>query len=91
MMVWEQKALEDREKIFEYLYGFNPVAAEKTDDLIESAALNLIEYPEMGVKRQGVRGRLLIVPALSVVLSCLSDDQAIRVMRVLHQRQQFPP
>lgn len=91
MIVWEQKALEDRQKIFEYLYGFNPLAAERTDDLIESAALNLGEYPEMGVKRQGVRGRLLIVPAISVVLSYLSDNQTIRVMRVLHQRQQFPP
>ena len=91
MIVWEQKSLADRQKIFEYLYEFNPVAAEKTDNMIESAALNLIEYPQMGVKRQGVRGRLLIVPAISMVLSYMGDDQTIRIMRVLHQRQQFPP
>ena len=91
MIVWEQKSLEDRQKIFEYLYEFNPVAAEKTDNIIESDALNLIEYPQMGVKRQGVRGRLLIVPAISMVLSYMDDDQTIRIMRVLHQRQQFPP
>lgn len=91
MIVWEQKSLEDRQKIFEYLYEFNPVAAEKTDNIIESAAQNLIEYPQMGVKRQGVRGRLLIVPAISMVLSYMDDDQTIRIMRVLHQRQQFPP
>lgn len=91
MIAWEQKSLEDRQKIFEYLFEFNPIVAEKTDSMIESAALSLLEYPKMGVKREGVRGRLLIIPAISIVLSYWLDDQTIRVMRVLHQKQQFPP
>ncbi len=36
MIFWEEASLNDREKIFEFLYDFNPAAAEKTDELIEA-------------------------------------------------------
>ncbi len=36
MILWEEEPLNDREKIFEFLYDFNPDAAEKTDNLIEA-------------------------------------------------------
>lgn len=29
MIFWEEASLNDREKIFEFLYDFNPAAAEK--------------------------------------------------------------
>ncbi len=29
MILWEEESLNDREKIFEFLYDFNPDAAEK--------------------------------------------------------------
>lgn len=35
MILWEEESLNDREQIFEFLYNFNPIEAEKTDDLIE--------------------------------------------------------
>ncbi|EGR3179700.1 type II toxin-antitoxin system mRNA interferase toxin, RelE/StbE family, partial [Vibrio parahaemolyticus] len=31
MILWEEESLNDCEKIFEFLYDFNPDAAEKTD------------------------------------------------------------
>lgn len=36
MISWEEDSLNDREKIFEFLYDFNPSAADKTDEIIES-------------------------------------------------------
>ena len=45
MIYWEEEALNDREKIFEFLYQFNPVAAEKTDEIIEDKVENLLEQP----------------------------------------------
>ena len=36
MIVWEKDSLDDREVIFEFLYEFNPLAAEKTDTIIAS-------------------------------------------------------
>lgn len=90
MILWEEESLNDREKIFEFLYDFNPDAAERTDELIELKVENLLEQPFMGVKRDGIRGRLLIIPEISMIVSYWVDGSVIRIMRVLHQKQKFP-
>lgn len=90
MIFWEQASLVDRQKIFEFLYGFNPAAAEKTDEIIEARVENLLQHPLMGVQRDGIRGRLLIIPEISMIVSYALDGNTIRIMRVLHQKQQFP-
>ena len=87
---WEEESLNDREKIFEFLYDFNPAAAEKTDEIIELKVGNLLHQPLMDVEREGIRGRLLIVPEISMIVSYWTDNTVIRVMRVLHQKQKFP-
>ncbi|NAZ94502.1 type II toxin-antitoxin system RelE/ParE family toxin [Vibrio toranzoniae] len=90
MILWEEESLNDREKIFEFLYDFNPDTADKTDEIIEAKVENLLEQPLMGVQRDGIRGRLLIIPEISMIVSYWVDGSAIRVMRVLHQKQKFP-
>ncbi|WP_252179233.1 type II toxin-antitoxin system RelE/ParE family toxin [Endozoicomonas sp. 4G] len=90
MIYWEVESLNDREKIFEFIYEFNPIAAEKTDEVIEAKVENLLEQPYMGVERDGIRGRLLIIPEVSMIVSYYIDNKNIRVMRVLHQKQKFP-
>lgn len=90
IIYWEEESLNDREKIFEFLYDFNPTAAEKTDEIIELKVENLLHQPLMGVEREGIRGRLLIIPEVSMIVSYWVDLTVIRVMRVLHQKQKFP-
>ncbi|MGF1727789.1 type II toxin-antitoxin system RelE/ParE family toxin [Photobacterium nomapromontoriensis] len=90
MILWEEESLNDREKIFEFLYDFNPDAADKTDEIIEAKVEKLLEQPLMGVQRDGIRGRLLIIPEISMIVSYCVDGSAIRVMRVLHHKQKFP-
>ena len=90
MIFWEEESLNDREKIFEFLFQFNPTAAEQTDKIIEEKVENLLVHPLMGVKRELIRGRLLIIPEVSMIVSYLVDGKTIRVMRVLHQKQKFP-
>ncbi|MBR9903632.1 MAG: type II toxin-antitoxin system RelE/ParE family toxin [Gammaproteobacteria bacterium] len=90
MIFWEEESLNDREVIFEFLYEFSPLVAEKTDDMIEAKAENLLEQPMMGVQREGIPGRLLIVPEVSLIISYWVDGPSIRIMRVLHQKQKFP-
>lgn len=90
MIFWEETSLDDREKIFEFLYGFNPVAAEKTDEMIETKVENLPEQPLRGVQRAGIRGRLLMIPEISMIVVYWVDGADIRIMRVLHQKQKFP-
>lgn len=90
MIFWEEASLTDWQKIFEFLYGFNPAAAEKTDEIIEARVENLLQHPLMGVQRDGIRGRLLIIPEISMIVSYTLDADNIRIMRVLHQKRQFP-
>jgi len=90
MIYWEEEALNDREKIFEFLYSVNPVVAEKTDQIIEAKVENLLDQPSMGVQRPPIRGRLLIIPEVSMIVSYWVDGSTVRVMRVLHQKQKFP-
>ena len=91
MIFWEEESLNDREKIFEFLFDFNPSAAEKTDQIIETKVENLLEHPLMGVERDIFRGRVLIIPEVSMIVSYWIDGGTIRIMRVLHQKQNFPP
>lgn len=51
---------------------------------------NLLEHPLMGVQRDGIRGRLLIIPEVSMIVSYWVKSSNIRIMRVLHQKQKFP-
>jgi toxin ParE1/3/4 len=90
MIFWEEESLNDREKIFEFLFDFNPSAAEKTDQIIESKVESLLEHPLMGVQRDIFRGRILIIPEISMIVSYWVNGETIRVMRVLHQKQKFP-
>lgn len=90
MIFWEEESLNDREKIFEFLYDFNPDVAEKTDKIIEAKVENLLEQPLMGVQREGIRGRLLIIPEVSMVVSYFVDGSTVRILRILHQKQKFP-
>lgn len=89
-LVWEEESLNDREKIFEFLYDFNPSVAERTDSMIEAKVENLLKHPLMGVQRDNVRGRLLIIPDISMIVSYWLDGDTIHIMRVLHQKQKFP-
>ena len=90
MIVWENDSLDDREVIFEFLYEFNPLAAEKTDTIIETKVENLMQQPLMGVEREGIPGRLLIIPEVSMIVSYFVREDVIHVLRVLHQKQKFP-
>lgn len=90
MILWEEESLNDREKTFEFLYDFNPAVADKTDQVIEDKVENLIQQPLMGVQRDRIKGRLLIIPEISMIISYSVDGSVIRIMRVLHQKQKFP-
>lgn len=90
MIYWEEEALNDRERIFRFLYEFNPLAAKKTDEVIEVRVESLLDQPLMGVERPGIPGRLLMIPDVSMLASCYMEGPDSRVMRILHQKQQFP-
>ncbi|OZB06447.1 MAG: plasmid stabilization protein ParE [Idiomarina sp. 34-48-12] len=90
MIFWEADALNDRENLYKFLYDFNPLVAEKADELLVSRIELLFEYPELGVNRLGLPGRLLIIPDISLVVSYIIRDDHLFILRVLHQKQNRP-
>ena len=44
----------------------------------------------MGLERVGIAGRLLIIPEVSMIVSYVVIEDIIHVLRVLHQKEQFP-
>lgn len=85
------KSLPDaREVIFKFLREFNLLAAEQTDTIIETKVENLIHHPMMGVEREGISGRLLIIPEVSMIVSYFVNCDGIQILRVLHRKQKFP-
>ncbi|MCV2401733.1 type II toxin-antitoxin system RelE/ParE family toxin [Marinomonas sp. C2222] len=90
MILWEKEALKDRGKLFEYLFQFNPSAAEKTDDILIRKIENLLHQPLIGIERENLKGRLLITPEISMLVSYYIDKKDIQILRILHMRQKFP-
>lgn len=90
MILWEKDALKDRKRLYEFLYEFNPIAADKTDDLLVEKIKLLIEQPNMGVVKPNQKGRMLIIPDVSLLLLYHLDQSNIQILRILHMKQKFP-
>nr|WP_136251646.1 type II toxin-antitoxin system RelE/ParE family toxin [Ningiella ruwaisensis] len=108
MIFWEEDALKDRQYFFKYLYQFDPKVAHRCDEVIEKNISLLNEHPHLGVKKPGLPGRFLIIPAYDISIFYIIQSMAqktnqdsvkhsivnnvdILVLRILHQKQQFPP
>lgn len=90
MILWEKEALKDRKRLYEFLYEFNPIAADKTDDLLVEKIRRLLEQPHMGVVKPNQKGRMQIIPDVSLLVLYHLDQSKIKVLRILHMKQKFP-
>ncbi|WP_067221322.1 type II toxin-antitoxin system RelE/ParE family toxin [Marinomonas gallaica] len=90
MILWEKDALKDRKRLYEFLYEFNPIAADKTDDLLVEKIKLLIDEPHMGVVKPNQKGRMLIIPDVSLLVLHHLDQADIKILRILHMKQKFP-
>jgi len=87
---WSRFALEDREKIFDYIEQDNPLAAVAVDDRISEQVKLLIQFPEGGRpgRIEGTR-ELVITRTPYIAVYCIIGD-ALRILRVLHSAQLWP-
>ncbi|WP_425642550.1 type II toxin-antitoxin system RelE/ParE family toxin [Marinomonas gallaica] len=90
MILWEKDVLKDRKRLYEFLYEFNPIAADKTDDLLVEKIKLLIDEPHMGVVKPNQKGRMLIIPDVSLSVLYHLDQSNIKILRILHMKQKFP-
>ena len=90
MILWEKDALKDRKRLYEFLYEFNPIAADKTDDLLVEKIRLLLDQPHMGVVKPNQKGRMLIISDVSLSVLYQLDQSSIKILRILHMKQKFP-
>lgn len=87
---WHALARADLLAIVDYISDDNPDAAQRVKDDIEEKAVSLSNFPKMG--RQGrIEGTRELVVWANYILVYEEDAANIRILRVLHSAQQWPP
>lgn len=90
-LIWQRKALQDRENIMGYIAIDNPVAAIELDLEFEEKAEMARQHPKM-YKLGRVKGTREIVahPNYVVVYRFDEADKTVIVLRVLPTAQKWP-
>ncbi len=90
---WTTDAADDLERICDYIAQSRPEAARRVARTVVERIGTLKSFPDLG--RPGrVRGtREVAFPPLPfvAVYEVLQDQEEVRVLRVLHGAQQWPP
>lgn len=88
---WATLALEDRERIFDYIERHNPRVAVTIDARIASQVERLVAFPESGRPGciEGTR-ELVIDHNTPYIAAYRILNDVVRVLRVLHGSQQWP-
>ncbi len=87
---WLELARIDLLGIVDYISDDNPDAAQRLKDDIEAKAEKLPSFPRMGRpgRIEGTRG---LVTWANYILVYEEDAFTVRILRVLHAAQQWPP
>ncbi|NSY46882.1 type II toxin-antitoxin system RelE/ParE family toxin [Agrobacterium tumefaciens] len=86
---WGADALDDLDKITEFIQKRNPPAAERTLAAIEEKVEQLSSFPKMNKAGRVAGTRELVVKSTYVVVYT-EDEKEIVILRVLHGSQQWP-
>jgi len=88
-LVWKPLALDDRERIMDYIAEDNPAAALELDELFEQKADQLIEHPDLyrAGRKRGTR-EMVVHPNYLVIYRVQGDT--VEILRVKHAAQKWP-
>ena len=89
-LTWTPQALADRRAIYDYIEADNPRAALALDQLITEKAGRLVNHPMLGRLGRVEHTRELVAHRSYLLVYDLAGD-IVRVLRVLHTAQQWPP
>ncbi len=82
-VVWTDAALEAIEEAYEYLYKFNPRAAEHVAAAIRAEGLSLENFPHRGRPVPGTNMRELVSAYPYIIRYRVTDSEVI-ILRVRH-------
>ncbi|AKP91659.1 type II toxin-antitoxin system RelE/ParE family toxin [Achromobacter ruhlandii] len=87
---WSSVARADLLAIVDYISDDNPDAAQRLKDDIETKAAQLPAHP--GLYRPGrIAGTREMVVRANYIIVYAADALAVRILRILHAAQQWPP
>ena len=90
MLVWLQRAIQDRDAQLDYIAQDNPSAALALDELLSEKAARLIDHPQFGRPGRIIGTRELVAHRNYILVYDVTAD-TVRVLRVLHAARQWPP
>lgn len=89
-VIWTPEAEADRELVWEYIATDNPSAAARMDELFDTAAERLAEFPELG--RLGrIAGTRELIPHESYQLVYEVSGDAVWILALVHTSRLWPP
>ena len=90
MLVWLQRAIDDRDAQLDYIAQDNPMAAVSQGDRIAEQIEILQQHPQMGRpgRKQGTRE--LVISRTPFIVVYRVKAKRIELLRVLHGAQQWP-
>lgn len=89
-LFWTPEAVQDRDRIYDYIEADNPSAALALDELFEERSGRLVDHPDIG-KPGRIVGTCELVAHRNYILVYDVVDNAVRVLRVLHAARHWPP
>lgn len=87
---WSVFAIEDRDRIFDYIELDNPQAAASNDQRIAARVAKLARFPESGRPGRVVGTREMPVTRTPYIVVYRISGNIIRILRVLHGAQMWP-
>jgi len=87
---WSRLALEDRDRIFDYIEQDNPFAAIAVDERISAQVGLLLTFPECGRPGRVDGTRELVVAHTPYIVAYQIAGETVRILRVLHGAQLWP-
>lgn len=87
---WTQLASTDRERLFDDIEAGHPYAAAMLDDRLFKQTQQLKQFPESGRRGRVAGTRELVVQRTPYVVAYQITGDTVRILRVLHEAQQWP-
>lgn len=87
---WTPEAEQDRNDVWDYIAGDNPLAAVRMDELFSDAAAKLADFPHIG--RTGkTPGTRELIPHENYRLVYEVEGETVWILAVVNTARQWPP
>jgi toxin ParE1/3/4 len=90
-LVWSKPAKLDFDRIWDWLEQIDSAAAQRNAIRIADAAERLAERPFIGRPGRIPETREFSISRSNYILVYRVSDDAVVMLRILHERQQWPP